>query len=92
MKNFIDIFVLYIKSKLTIIVTLIMVFIIFLTVFTLYSLPLEPIVYAFFLNGTFILILGGVRFTLFYKKHKFLLSLKSNITNSGYKLPHSNRR
>lgn len=77
----------YLKSKRNIAFLLVIIFLIFLILFTLYSLPFEPIYYAFLLISVFILIIGTMDFRFYYKRHDFLKRLKTNIKITDYKLP-----
>lgn len=72
MKEFLIILSNYLKSKRTAILTILLSFGIFLIIFSLYSLPLEAVVYAALLSGIFIFCVAMITFTLFYKKHKLL--------------------
>ncbi|WP_313340317.1 sensor histidine kinase [Sedimentibacter sp.] len=62
---------------------------VFIVVFSLYSLPVESVLYAMLLAGVFILIVILIDFVRFYKKHKELLKLKNNVTEVNIKFSDS---
>lgn len=62
---------------------------IFSITFSLYHLPLEPVVYAFTLCVYIGLIFGIIDFIKYYKRHKFLVDLQKRITVSIDELPPS---
>lgn len=82
-----NVLVSYIRAKGNIIFALAGIYLIFLMVFALYSLPFEPLYYGISLTITFIVIIGAVRFCSYYKKHELLKRLKMNITIANYELP-----
>ncbi|WFA09325.1 sensor histidine kinase [Tissierella sp. Yu-01] len=63
---------------------------IFIIVFSLYSIPLESILYGTILIASFLLLVGIIDFQLFYRKYNILTSLKNNILINNMKLPKSN--
>jgi len=87
MKHFVRILSLYLKQKIGIIVVIVVSFGIFLTVFSLYSLPLEPVAYAVLLTSIFMLLVGIIEFAAFYHKHMLLEKLKDSIAISDLTLP-----
>lgn len=87
MKDFFGILNSYLKSNFIVIFALIIVFCIFLGIFSLYSLPLESVLYTVLLSCVFLLILGTIHFTKFYNHHMILRKLKNNITISDYMFP-----
>ncbi len=89
MRDFLRIIYSYLKGKITIISSLIISIIVFVVVFSLYSLPLESVLYAFLLSSFFILIIVIFDFLSFYKKHNDLLRLKNNITEANFKFRES---
>ncbi len=89
MKDFNYIFISYIKSNFIVITVSTIVFFIFISVFLLYSIPLETVLYASTLASVFILIIGIIHFINFYKHHMMLIKLKNNIALSDYILPKS---
>lgn len=87
MKHFVYILSLYLKQKIGTIVVIMVSFGIFLTVFSLYSLPLEPVAYAVLLTSIFMLLVGIIEFAAFYHKHMLLEKLKDSIAISDLTLP-----
>lgn len=88
-RNF-KIFASFIKSRITSIVTLIVSCSIFLIIYLLYSLPLEPFVYASSICAIFILLIGIKSFLDFYRKHSALYRLRNNLIFSNIEFPDSN--
>ncbi|NLZ47397.1 MAG: HAMP domain-containing histidine kinase [Clostridiales bacterium] len=84
------IFLSFLKSIRISIITVIVSFGIFLSIYKLYSLPSEPFIYAAFLCSTFFLILGIVSFLNFYRKHRLLNKLKNTLIFSDTDFPESN--
>ncbi len=74
----------YLTGRIASIISILGCFIIFVVVFSLYSLPLESILYSFLLSGVFIIIVSSINFIIFYKKHKILQDLKNNITQVDF--------
>jgi|HigsolmetaAR203D_1030402.scaffolds.fasta_scaffold00393_3 hypothetical protein len=62
---------------------------IFASVFALYQLPLEPILYAAALSVLFLCVVGLVRFRAFCRSHRTLVSLRDQITVPDVPLPES---
>lgn len=87
MKDFISISGSYLKRNIAFITAVLISFGIFLSVFSLYSLPLEAVAYAALLTGIFILIIGIFGFISFYKRHMALKKLKHSIAISGFMFP-----
>lgn len=87
MKDLINILGLYLKGNIGKIVTLFISSVIFLLVFSLYSLPLEAVGYAALLTSTFIILMGVIHFVVFYKKHKLLEKLKESTNLSDFVFP-----
>ena len=87
MKDFICILDLYLKRNITKLVIIFVSYGIFLMVFSVYSLPLEAVGYATLLTSCFILVIGIIDFTAFYKKHIILRKIKNSITISDFLLP-----
>lgn len=79
MKEFLIILCFYLKSKRTAILTILLSLGIFLSIFSLYSLPLEAVAYAVLLSGIFIFCVAIITFALFYKKHKLLKKGKDHL-------------
>ncbi|NLM34218.1 MAG: HAMP domain-containing histidine kinase [Clostridiales bacterium] len=89
MGKFLKLFASFVKGRRTSIVIWAVSFCIFLLIFILYSLPLEPFVYATFLCVTFLLLVGIKDFVDFYRKHKLLSRLRDNIIFSNIEFPSS---
>jgi len=87
MKNFLIALGSYLKKRITTIFILLISSGIFLTVFSLYSLPLESVVYASVLTGTFLFLVGIADFFNFYRKHMILNKLKYGVAISDIMLP-----
>lgn len=87
MNEFFNVFFYYIKRNAIVIISGIISLIIFLAVFTLYSLPLEPVAYAVVLVGVFVAIIGTFHFVIFYRHHLSLVKLKNSIEISDYIFP-----
>lgn len=82
-----NLFVSYLKKNVVVIIVGIISFCIFLVVFTLYSLPLEPIFYSVLLIVCFTSIVGIIRFVYFCRRHLTLNKLKNSIAITDYMLP-----
>lgn len=67
----------YLKQNVKIIISAFISLAIFSIVLYLYSLPLEPIIYASFLVCVFLLSIGIIDFSAFYKRHFTLVKLKT---------------
>lgn len=80
----------YIKSHIKTIVMNSIFFVIFIVVFSLYSSPLEPVVYGFFLSVCVAGIFITCDFIEYYKKHKELCFLEKQITTSLGEMPVAN--
>lgn len=87
MKDFMHILVSYLKRNIKFIVIVLIAFVIFRTVFSLYSLPWEATGYAALLSGVFILIMGIAGFASFYRRHKILEKVRNSIAVSDVELP-----
>lgn len=79
MKNFISILSSYIKRHLAIIIALIIGVCIFAAVFSLYSLPVEAVVYSSILSAFAFVLIGFIRFFSYYKRHRQLEHIKNII-------------
>lgn len=79
MKRFIKVLLSYLRRHLTLIIAFAAAFGIFSAVFSLYGLPPEPVLYAFVLTAAALALLGAVRFSAFWKKHRALLELENVI-------------
>jgi signal transduction histidine kinase len=89
MKNSLNILISYLKRNIVAIIVALISFVISLTVFSLYSLPLEAVGYAALLTGIFILLIGVMDFWAFCRKHMLLKEIKRSITVSDFILPSS---
>ncbi len=87
MSDVFKIFLLYLKQNTIFIALGIISLIIFTSVFFLYSLPLEPILYAVLLTFAFIAAVYMLCFIKFYKRHMALKEIMDNICVSDYKFP-----
>jgi hypothetical protein len=87
LKDFACILGAYLKGKMTVVVTVLVSFGIFLLVFSLYSLPWEAVGYAYLLAGVFILVIAIIDVAGFYKRHSMLENLRNSITVSDYMFP-----
>jgi len=87
MKDFIGILVSYLKRNIVIIIATLISSGIFMTVFSLYSLPLEAVLYAALLTVIFLLIICLSGFISFYRRHTELKRLNNSITIPGYMFP-----
>lgn len=87
MKDVISILGSYLKQNVKSIVIFFITFGIFLMVFTLYSIPLEPAGYAALLTSVVIFIIAFIDFLAFYKKHLTLKSLRNHIVISELMFP-----
>ena len=59
----------------------------FVAVFSLYALPWEPLVYAVAISAFCFLVIGGLRFVAFRKKHRELLRLRDSVASALDTLP-----
>lgn len=77
----------YLKSKVKLILVMIIVPLIFAVVFSLYNLQAEAVLYASLLSITLIFIVAIFDFSKFYKKHNTLKALGEAVTISIENLP-----
>ena len=89
MSDFLRILQSYAIHKIKAITVIIVSIGIFLLVFSLYHIPLEPACYAVLLAIIFIFIIGIIDFINFYRMHKTLNKLKQGIAVSDYMFPKS---
>lgn len=89
MKDRKRIFISYLKEKRRFIGVQIIFAVIFATVFGLYSLPLETVLYGSLLCGFVVFLLGIYDFYKYYENHKALLDIKHNISATLLKFPGS---
>lgn len=80
----------YVKLKRKTLIIFIISIFIFLTVFYLYSLPLEAIFYAIILVCILLLLIGSYDFIKYYKKYIKLKSIKNNYRLNNISFPKSN--
>ncbi|MGN0611612.1 MAG: sensor histidine kinase [Ruminiclostridium sp.] len=83
MKFFLD----FIKSRIVSLACIFSAAVIFAVVLSLYSLPLEPVLYALILSVTVIAVIGAFSFAGAYKKHKLLRKLTDEIIITADNLP-----
>lgn len=88
MKEFFKLLFSYIKRHTAIVITLIFSIIIFILVFSLYSLPLESVFYAAALSLFVASFIALIRFIPFYRKHKYLKNAEKTITETIVELPY----
>lgn len=69
----------YLKMRLKTLIIILISITIFSIVFSLYSLPLESVLYATLLVSIFIIVIGVIDLLSFYKKYNMLEELKNNI-------------
>lgn len=84
MKNFINILNSYLKQSIFSFAVILISFGITLIVFSLYTLPLEAVLYAFLLISVFIFIINIFSFIKFYKRHITLYNLGKSIVISDF--------
>ncbi|SKA98075.1 hypothetical protein SAMN05443428_12721 [Caloramator quimbayensis] len=89
MKEFINILKSFLKRNIINIIIVSIIFSIFLIIFLLYSIPLEPILYAFLLAIAFICVIAAFGYIKFYKKHILLKRLTKGIIFSDFIFPQS---
>ncbi len=89
MKKFLHVFISYLKENILVIAAGAVSFLIFTIIFLLYSLPLEPVLYAAILTIFFISVVSAVHLVSFYKRHSMLCKLKNSIALSDYMFPHT---
>ena len=87
MKQFLILIASYIRRHGTMLIALTLTFIVFATVFSLYCLPLEPVLYAAVLSAVIFLVLGLVRFASFSRRHRALIQLQKKLENELTELP-----
>lgn len=83
MKDIIFVLFSYLKLKVKVVLTTIISMTIYFTVIFLYSLPLEPAVYATSLIWIFLLLVGIYDFIKYYKKYSYLEYIKNNFRLSN---------
>ncbi|WP_312810704.1 sensor histidine kinase [Sedimentibacter sp.] len=86
MREFFKVLFQYFAGKTVAIISAVIFVTVFIIIFSLYSLPVEPVLYAMLLAVMFILIVVLLDFIRFYKKHKELLRLKNNVTEVNIKI------
>ncbi len=87
MKNFVGLLLSYAKRHLAVIVAVIIAIGIFFVVFSLYSLPLEAVLYASVLCLVSFGIIFIFRFMSYYRRHKALENIKKSISASLAEFP-----
>ncbi|MBM7684712.1 sensor histidine kinase [Defluviitalea raffinosedens] len=86
-KEFIQLFILYFKAYIKEIIFYVLAASIFFLVFSLYGLPLEPVIYSFILCMNIGVVFLSVNFMDYYRRHKILKDLQDSIVLSLEKLP-----
>ncbi|HHW47316.1 MAG TPA: HAMP domain-containing histidine kinase [Clostridiaceae bacterium] len=89
MMRIIKVFGCYLKRNTLNIFVILVSFGIFMAVFSLYSLPVEAVVYAALLTVFFILVASIIDFSIYYRKHMILTRLRKSITVSDFMFPAS---
>ncbi|MDR7869317.1 MAG: sensor histidine kinase [Tissierellaceae bacterium] len=79
----------YLKLKVKMLIIFIVSICIFFAVFSLYSLPLESVLYATLLVSVFLILIGIYDFIKYYKKYIHLSNIKNNIILNDFSLPKS---
>lgn len=80
----------YLKEKLKFVIMEILFFIIFVFIFSLYNILVEPVVYATLLCAVLALIFLVVDCSYYYKRHKVLMDMKKKIDLSIEEMPKPN--
>jgi|LGVE01.1.fsa_nt_gb signal transduction histidine kinase len=88
----IKIFGSYIRSRIKMLLGFVLFIALFLIVYYLYNLPLEPIMYSCELVFVFAIIFGGIDFKNYYKKNQRLVQLSKSIHTNIDKLPKTHNR
>lgn len=83
------VFTAYLKGKIIVTLSGIILLLIFSIVLWLYELPLEPIFYGALLAAVIFSIMGAIDFIYFYKRHLSLNKLKNHISLADYKFPNT---
>jgi len=86
-KNLLPLLIKYFRQHLPLFLAAGAAVLIFVSVFSLYSLPMEAVVYAAILSAVVFLIVGSFSFVSFYNKHRTLEGLQNQITIPGIDLP-----
>lgn len=89
MKNFFKLLFQYFTGKTAALISAAIFFAVFVVVFSLYSLPSEPVLYAMLLASVLVLIVVLFDYMRFYKKHRELLILKNNAADMEVKISDS---
>ncbi|WP_312702198.1 sensor histidine kinase [Sedimentibacter sp.] len=89
MREFLKLFFQYLAGKTAALISASIFFIVFMVVFSLYSLPSEPVLYGVLLASVLVLVVVLFDFRRFYKKHTELLRLKNNAAEMDVKISDS---
>ncbi|MEG1255585.1 sensor histidine kinase [Clostridium sp.] len=90
LKYLLRVMLLYIKDHIKPIIKYIIFSVIYVTVFFLYSIDIEPIVYAFLLVSCLVIIFSFYDFIKYYKKYSDLYNIKNQISVDLEKVPIAN--
>ncbi len=77
----------YIKKHSMILIGGVLTVTVFFIVFSSYSLPVEPVVYASVLSAVLLLVIGFIRFLAYYRRNRELKAIEKNILISLEALP-----
>lgn len=80
----------YIKRHLTILLLLIFALAVYIVIFFLYNIPIEPMLYSALLIIFAFSVFGGVRYVIYRRKHKHLTEMKSRVTIHDINFPSAN--
>lgn len=89
-ENVFYVFLRYLKEKLKFVIMEILFFIVFVFIFSLYNILVEPVVYATLLCVVLALLFFMVDFINYYKRHKALVNMKKKIDLSIEEMPKPN--
>lgn len=89
MGEILRVFTAYLKGKIFVFASGIILLLIFSVVLWLYELPLEPVFYGALLAVVIFSIIGAIDFIYFYKRHLSLNKLKNHVGLAGYKFPNT---
>ncbi|NCB51037.1 MAG: HAMP domain-containing histidine kinase [Clostridia bacterium] len=87
MIGFFRVLISYLRRHMTLMIAFAAAFAIFAAVFSLYDLPPEAVLYAFVLTAAALILLGTIRFSAFYRKHRILTALIKRIEFELPELP-----
>ena len=87
MKQFLRLTASYFRRHSTMLIALALTAAVFVAVFSLYELPIEPVLYAAALSSAVFLVLGVIRFVSFSRRHRTLVELQRKLENELAELP-----